>query len=75
MQLPMYCWAMLGTSLLVVLSTPVLAGTLILLSFDIIANTGFSILSWWQCRSLSAFILVLFSSSCIHYGTSCLWFS
>ena len=40
MQLPMYCWAMLGTSLLVVLSTPVLAGTLILLSFDIIANTG-----------------------------------
>ena len=46
MQLPMYCWAMLGTSLLVVLSTPVLAGTLILLSFDIIANTGFSILFW-----------------------------
>ena len=41
MQLPMYCWAMLGTSLLVVLSTPVLAVTLILLSFDIIANTGF----------------------------------
>jgi cytochrome c oxidase subunit 1 len=41
MQLPMYCWAMLGTSLLVVLSTPVLAGTLILLSFDIVAHTGF----------------------------------
>ncbi len=41
MQLPMYCWAMLGTSLLVVLSTPVLAGTLVLLSFDIIAHTGF----------------------------------
>jgi cytochrome c oxidase subunit 1 len=41
MQLPMYCWAMLGTSILVVLSTPVLAGTLILLSFDIIAHTGF----------------------------------
>ncbi|WP_250394778.1 cytochrome c oxidase subunit I [Synechococcus sp. MU1655] len=41
MQLPMYCWAMLGTSILVVLSTPVLAGTLILLSFDIVAHTGF----------------------------------
>ena len=41
MQLPMYCWAMLGTSLLVVLSTPVLAGTLVLLSFDIVAHTGF----------------------------------
>ena len=35
MQLPMYCWAMLGTSLLVVLSTQVLAGTLILLSFEL----------------------------------------
>jgi cytochrome c oxidase subunit 1 len=41
MQLPMYCWAMLGTSILAVLSTPVLAGTLLLLSFDIIAHTGF----------------------------------
>jgi cytochrome c oxidase subunit 1 len=41
MQLPMYCWAMLGTSILVVLSTPVLAGTLLMLSFDIVAHTGF----------------------------------
>ena len=41
MQLPMYCWAMLGTSILVVLSTPVLAGTLIMLSLDIVAHTGF----------------------------------
>ena len=41
MHLPMYCWAMLGTSILVVLSTPVLAGTLVLLSFDIVAHTGF----------------------------------
>ena len=41
MQLPMFCWAMLGTSILVVLSTPVLAGTLVLLSFDIVAHTGF----------------------------------
>ena len=46
MQLPMYCWAMLGTSILVVLSTPVLAGTLVLLSFDIVAHTGFSIQHW-----------------------------
>ena len=41
MMLPMYCWAMLGTSILVVLATPVLAGTLILLSLDIVAHTGF----------------------------------
>jgi cytochrome c oxidase subunit 1 len=43
MQMPMYCWAMLGTSILVVASTPVLAGTLVLLSFDIVAHTDFSI--------------------------------
>ena len=41
MMLPMYCWAMLGTSILVVLATPVLAGTLLLLSLDIVAHTGF----------------------------------
>ena len=41
LQLPMFCRALLGTSILVVLSTPVLAGTLVLLSFDIIAHTGF----------------------------------
>jgi cytochrome c oxidase subunit 1 len=41
MQLPMYCWAMLGPSILVVLSTPVLAGTLVMLAFDIVAHTGF----------------------------------
>ena len=40
-QLPMFCWAMLGTSVLVVLATPVLAGALILLSMDIVAGTGF----------------------------------
>ena len=40
-QLPMFCWAMLGTSVLVVLATPVLAGALILLSMDIVDGTGF----------------------------------
>ncbi len=40
-QLPMFCWALLGTSILVVLATPVLAGALILLSMDIVAGTGF----------------------------------
>ena len=40
-QLPMFCWAMLGTSILVVAATPVLAGALMLLSMDIVAGTGF----------------------------------
>ena len=40
-QMPLFCWAMLATSALVLISTPVLAGALILLSFDLIAGTAF----------------------------------
>ncbi|TGG85752.1 MAG: cytochrome c oxidase subunit I [Aphanocapsa feldmannii 277cV] len=40
-RLPLFCWAMLATSVLVVLTTPVLAGALLLLSMDIVAGTGF----------------------------------
>ncbi|MDJ0732982.1 MAG: cytochrome c oxidase subunit I [Nostocaceae cyanobacterium] len=40
-QMPLFCWAMLATSSLVLISTPVLAGALILLSFDLIAGTAF----------------------------------
>ncbi|WP_427159138.1 cytochrome c oxidase subunit I [Aliinostoc sp. HNIBRCY26] len=40
-QMPLFCWAMLATSALVLLSTPVLAAGLILLSFDLLAGTTF----------------------------------
>ncbi len=40
-QMPLFCWAMLSTSALVLVSTPVLAGALILLSFDLIVGTNF----------------------------------
>lgn len=40
-QMPLFCWAMLATSALILVSTPVLAGALILLSFDLIAGTAF----------------------------------
>jgi cytochrome c oxidase subunit I len=40
-QMPLFCWAMFATSLLALLSTPVLAGALILLSFDLVAGTAF----------------------------------
>jgi len=40
-QMPLFCWAMLSTSALVLISTPVLAGALVLLSFDLIAGTAF----------------------------------
>ncbi|WP_413174169.1 cytochrome c oxidase subunit I [Anabaena azotica] len=40
-QMPLFCWAMLATSALVLLSTPVLAGALILLAFDLLAGTTF----------------------------------
>ena len=40
-SMPLFCWSMLATSALVLLSTPVLAAALILLSFDLIAGTSF----------------------------------
>jgi cytochrome c oxidase subunit I len=41
MQMPLFCWAMLATSALMIIATPILAGALILLSFDLIAGTAF----------------------------------
>lgn len=40
-SMPLFCWAMLATSALILLSTPVLAGALVLLSFDLMAGTAF----------------------------------
>jgi cytochrome c oxidase subunit 1 len=40
-SMPLFCWAMLATSTLALLSTPVLASALVLLSFDLIAGTSF----------------------------------
>lgn len=40
-QIPLFCWAILATSALALVSTPVLAAGLILLLFDINFGTGF----------------------------------
>ncbi len=40
-QMPLFCWSMLATSFLALIATPVLAGALILLSFDLIVGTNF----------------------------------
>mgnify|MGYP003334426052 CR=1 FL=1 len=40
-SMPLFCWAMLAASAPILLSTPVLAAALILLSFDLIAGTNF----------------------------------
>ena len=40
-SMPLFCWSMIATSALILLSTPVLAAALILLSFDLIAGTNF----------------------------------
>jgi len=40
-KMPLFCWAMLAASALILLSTPALAAALILLSFDLIAGTSF----------------------------------
>ncbi|WP_088893928.1 cytochrome c oxidase subunit I [Leptolyngbya ohadii] len=40
-DMPVFCWSMLSTSALILLSTPVLAGALILLAFDLLVGTAF----------------------------------
>jgi cytochrome c oxidase subunit 1 len=40
-QMPLFCWSMIATSCLVLVATPVLAGALILLAFDLIVGTAF----------------------------------
>jgi cytochrome c oxidase subunit I len=40
-DMPLFCWAMLATSFLALIATPVLAGALILLSFDLLIGTAF----------------------------------
>jgi cytochrome c oxidase subunit I len=40
-DMPLFCWSMLATSALILIGTPVLAGALILLAFDLIGGTAF----------------------------------
>ena len=40
-KMPLFCWAMLSTAGLILIGTPVLAGALILLAFDLLAGTAF----------------------------------
>ncbi len=40
-KMPLFCWAMVATSILVLFSTPVLASALVLLAFDLLAGTSF----------------------------------
>jgi len=40
-SMPLFCWAMMATSVLALLATPVLAGALILLGFDLLIGTNF----------------------------------
>ena len=40
-DMPLFCWATISVSILILMSTPVLAGALILLAFDLMAGTSF----------------------------------
>jgi cytochrome c oxidase subunit 1 len=40
-QMPLFCWAMLATAILIIVGTPVLASALILLTFDLLFETNF----------------------------------
>lgn len=40
-QMPLFCWSILATAGMVLIATPVLAGALLLLNFDLLAGTSF----------------------------------
>jgi cytochrome c oxidase subunit 1 len=40
-QMPLFCWAMLATSALQLIATPVLTGAMVLLGFDLLVGTAF----------------------------------
>ncbi len=40
-DMPLFCWSMVATAIMVLLSTPVLAAALIMLSFDLLVGTSF----------------------------------
>ncbi|MBP0009208.1 MULTISPECIES: cytochrome c oxidase subunit I [unclassified Roseofilum] len=40
-DMPLFCWATVSVSILILMSTPVLAGALVLLAFDLMAGTSF----------------------------------
>jgi cytochrome c oxidase subunit I len=41
LKMPLFCWAMMATSALQLVATPVLTGALVLLSFDLLLGTAF----------------------------------
>jgi cytochrome c oxidase subunit 1 len=63
-QIPLFCWAMVATSILALFSTPVLAAGLILLLFDINFGTSFfPTRCGGQRDCVPAPVLVLFAPS------------
>jgi len=69
-QMPLFCWATLATSIIVLMATPFLAGALTLLLLDRVANTSFfnpanggDILLWqnifWFYSHPAVYIMVL----------------
>ncbi|NJK41600.1 MAG: cytochrome c oxidase subunit I [Acaryochloridaceae cyanobacterium SU_2_1] len=40
-QMPLFCWAMMATSALQLIATPVLTGAMVLLGFDLLVGTAF----------------------------------
>merc|ERR1712066_282266 len=59
--IPLFPWAFLITSLMLLLTLPVLSGTLLLSSI------------WRRSCTLSTFILVFWTSRSLHLNNSCIW--
>ena len=67
-RLPLFIWAHYATSLVMILGTPVIAITILLLAFERAGRVGiFDPAAWRRPDSVPTPVLVLLASGCLHH--------
>ena len=67
-RMPLFLWSHYATSLIMILGTPVIAITVLLLAFERGEGGHFQSSDGWRSGFVSAPVLVLLASGCLHHG-------